>query len=297
MRRLFLLSLLLIAIVFQAGVLKASVSRESCSSEEIVVRFEDAVTNDPAGTIDPYLDKDVGCTTVSLSADGRELWVLMSNCYPGYRPLITASIQNCGEVPVFLCELAAESSESVWLDYQFPKGLKLLPGETIVCTITAGIYQNAQEQQQYAFRLLLSFCQLFVGSPGFWGHIDRNQQFSLEDVEEWLCLIDDSSSFLGPRTIEQMLAFFRDKSSNPENRFLKHYLAMRLNVFAGLLELDETHDVTLIDTENYLGLANPESATLGEIINAVESKYGTNITRNQYLLMKTICDEINHYHI
>lgn len=298
MKRLLLLLFLISVVVFQTGNLVAGApDKQSNCSYQAAVCFENATTDDPPGTIDPALNKDAGCTTVTLTPNRKEIQVFILNAYPGYRPQITATVRNCGEVPIYLCGVTAESSEAVWIDYQFTDGQKLLPGETMDCSITAGIYQAALENQQYGFRLMLSFCQLFVGSPGFWGHIDRNRLFSPQQVEEWLCLIDDSSAFLGPRTVEEMLTFFNNKDRSPEVRFLKHYLAMRLDVCAGLLELNETHDVTSIDTGNYLGLANPESATLAEIIEAMESKYGTGITRKQYLLMKTICDEIYHYHI
>jgi hypothetical protein len=82
--------------------------------------------------------------------------------------------------------------------------------------------------------------------------------------------------------------------STDEARFLAHYLATRLNDQAGLLCAAARHDVTGADPDNYLGLADPEDATLGDIITAIEAKAGTTPTKHQYETLKSVCDGLNN---
>lgn len=287
----------MLVITLQAGYLTASACKNTGDTSEACVIFSSTFSQDPTSSVDPNFDKDVAATSVFITPDQKNVLALISNAYPGYQPVITALISNCGNIPVYICGISAESSSCILIEYRFPEGIKLKPGETKPCLVTAGIHQLAEENHLYSFKLTLNFCQLFTGSPGFWEHINRNKQFTEEQIESWLCQIDDSSSFLGPRTFSDMLAFFHKKSSDAQTNFLKQYLAMRLNLCAGLLEMDETHDLSGIDTSNYLGLSNPENASLEEIISAIENKYGTFISRHNYLIMKSVCEKINNYEI
>jgi len=55
----------------------------------------------PDTQIDEDLEpKNVGCTTTSLSADGKTLTVTLNNVYPGYLADMELHIRNCGTIPV-----------------------------------------------------------------------------------------------------------------------------------------------------------------------------------------------------
>ncbi|NLX90207.1 MAG: hypothetical protein GXZ07_01215 [Firmicutes bacterium] len=73
---------------------------------DIDVVFTSAVSNDPEGTDDPASPeddpKDVGCTEVSLSDDGKTMTVTIENAYPGYVSQIDYTVTNNGSVPVRL---------------------------------------------------------------------------------------------------------------------------------------------------------------------------------------------------
>ncbi|MCP8314106.1 MAG: hypothetical protein H3Z53_07030 [archaeon] len=85
------------------------------------------------------------------------------------------------------------------------------------------------------------------------------------------------------------------KGSTMEKKFLAQYLALRLNVESLRIHPTAyTHDVTALDPSNYLGLADPSSATVSEIIAAIEGKYGTSPTGAQFEIMKNICDALNN---
>lgn len=297
MRRLIVLILLIFTLVIEGIGLAALPDRCSGSSTEAAVCFQNAASNDPTGSIDPGYDKDVGMTSAIISPEKKMLAVLVSDAYPGYHPQITANIFNCGDVPILLCGVNVETSSPVRVDYRFSDSCRLLPGEAGTCSLTVEIFQEAAELSSYGFELSLSFCQLFTGSPGFWKNFFRSKIFTVEQVEAWLCQIDSSSNFLGPRTTDEMLALMRMKHADARTRFLKHYLALRLNVCAGLPGLEETHDITGIDRNNYLNLNHPENASLKDIIEAIENKHSIPFSKKQYLIMKTICDEINHYRI
>ena len=58
------------------------------------------------------------------------------------------------------------------------------------------------------------------------------------------------------------------------------------------MEAETLQDVKSADPGNYLGLANP--ATLAQIQAAIESKFNTSPTRDEFEIMKTVCDKINN---
>lgn len=137
-----------------------------------------------------------------------------------------------------------------------------------------------------------------AGTIGFWKNWDRHQTFSQSEIEGWLVEIDDASQWLGPTTVEEMAAHFDAAvggGASMQSRFLGHYLATRLNERAGML--DGLHDVSLLDPGNYLGLVDPHFASLGEIFNAVEAKYATGPTGQEYEILKNIADALNNLEV
>ena len=82
-----------------------------------------------------------------------------------------------------------------------------------------------------------------------------------------------------------------------EQKFLVHYLATRLNMEAHRLWPEREHDITTIDKHSYLGLDDPSSAKLSEIIHALENKYAEEPedkpADKQFGVMKDVCEALN----
>ncbi|RLC91043.1 MAG: hypothetical protein DRI39_10840, partial [Chloroflexi bacterium] len=122
--------------------------------------------------------------------------------------------------------------------------------------------------------------------------------YTREQIEDWLEQIDADSCWLGPTTVQGMEAVLWDATCDGmEERFLGHYLATSLDAASGRLALTRTHDVTGLDEDNYLGLADPEEATLAEIIDAIEGKCGESPSKDEFEVMKDICDALNNLDI
>jgi len=139
------------------------------------------------------------------------------------------------------------------------------------------------------------------GSIGFWKNWDKHETFTEEEIEGWLGSINATSDWLGPTTVggmEEML--WQNCKSDMQCKFLKQYLATRLNVESGLLSPGAIHNFATLDPHNYLGLGG--SGTLSEIIAAIEGKYPEDPadssavwpTDKQYEIMKNICDDLNN---
>ena len=112
------------------------------------------------------------------------------------------------------------------------------------------------------------------GTIGFWKNWDKHNTFTEEEIEGWLGSINATSEWLGPTTVEEMgEMLWQNCGPDMKCKFLQQYLATRLNVESALLSPTNTHDVTSMDPTNYLGLADPESAPLSEIIAAIEGKH------------------------
>ena len=149
------------------------------------------------------------------------------------------------------------------------------------------------------------------GTIGFWKNWDKHNTYTQSQIEGWLQIIDGNSTWLVPDMdgdddidiIEDMeLILEGAQGSTMEEKFLGHYLATRLDMETEplpRLNPDGKHDITGHDTDNYLGLASPSSATLSEIVEAIESKFLTHqppehpLTKDQFEIMKDICDALN----
>jgi len=145
------------------------------------------------------------------------------------------------------------------------------------------------------------------GTIGYWKNWDRHNPYTGEQIEQWLGDIDDASRWLGPTMMAGLDDLFYAATGEcppptMKSRFLAHYMATRLNIVSGRLDVGNTHDITGIKGYGYLGLPNPASATLSEIIIAIEGKYLAEPedpeavwpTDKQYETMKDICDALNN---
>ncbi|HUV52661.1 MAG TPA: SipW-dependent-type signal peptide-containing protein [Dehalococcoidia bacterium] len=146
------------------------------------------------------------------------------------------------------------------------------------------------------------------GTIGFWKNWDSHNTYTEDEIEGWLQSIDENSTWLGPTNMTDMVSWLTWDEENPANnmtnKFLAHYLATRLNMETEplpRLNPDNEHDITTIKGYGYLGLANPSSATLSEIVQAIEDKHVPPATEpptdKQFEIMKNICDALNNLEI
>ena len=255
-------------------------------------------------------DKDVARTTAVLIA--RDLIeVSVGNAYPSYYPTVFFGFRNEGTVSTFVQTVEidedATTPDPVLIDELtvtvtgIYEGQGLDPGDEVVGAVHVHLEQCAEQNATYIIRIrIVVVVYTLGGTPGFWGNWDAHNTYPQEEVEAWLALIDNDSSWLGPTTaagMEALIEAGRGAGAAMYDRFLAHYMATRLDVEAGRLSLLTHHDVSGLDPGNYLDLATPSSATIPEIIAGVESKYSTPVTGDEYEIMKDVCDDLNNLEI
>lgn len=138
-------------------------------------------------------------------------------------------------------------------------------------------------------------------TPGFWENWDRHNTYTEDEIVGFLTAIDGTSDWLdGILTIDDMVAVFAAgvaEDATMEAKFLRQYLATRLNAAAGGLYLDTVHDFSSYDPSTgdypYGYLALSGQGTLEEIIDAIEGKEGTSPSPAEFEIMKDICDFLN----
>ena len=140
------------------------------------------------------------------------------------------------------------------------------------------------------------------GTIGFWKNWDKHKTFTQEEIEGnegkegWLGAINATSDWLGPTTVEGMEdILWRKCKSDMGCKFLKQYLATRLNAESELLNLEATYNFN--DPDNYLG--HDGSGKLSDIIAAIEGKYPDDPEvvwpeKAEYEIMRNICDTLNN---
>ncbi|HEY5625999.1 MAG TPA: hypothetical protein VIT93_05885, partial [Dehalococcoidia bacterium] len=240
--------------------------------------FIEATTDDPVGSTDPGYEKDVAtCTATVLSDELVE--VVITNAYPSYTCTFSTVIENTGVLPVLRGTLLFDVPPVLTLtEITGHTEVLLEPGQRDIEEFSVHVEQEAEQQTTYVFRILKPFELHATGTPGFWRNWDSHDTFTQSEIETWLAEIDSASLWFGPTTSEGMEEVFdgaSGKNASPESRFLGPCLATRLNERSGILDPVDTHDVAGEDKHNWLALAAPDSASLAEIIAAIESKFGT----------------------
>jgi len=268
--------------------------------------------------------KDVASTDAHLkTCDPRHIIVTINNAYPCYYPTIFFGMKNCSCLVAKIESIVVDENYTGTYDTTADDidaldvtyggiyvGQVIGAGVEVIGNLKIHVEQPAQENWTYKIKLKIKLkaeCQrLEAGTPGYWHN--WKQHYSKYQVTGWLQEIDAESGWLvsdlawphptiDTNDLNAILNAGIGGWATPRSRFLRHYIATRLNVKAEppLLYLTSTHDITGISGHGYLGLSTPSSAELSEIIAAIESKYGTSPTNAQYNIMKNICDAINNF--
>jgi len=260
--------------------------------------FIDAWTDDPPGNPDPGYTKDVATCTAEVVSE-EEVRLLIDNAYPSYTCTFTTVIMNGGTVPERREPLEFEVSPVLTVtELTDLTGEVLRPGEEDEEVFTVHVEKEAAPGMKYTFTIRKPFSLFVTGTIGFWKKWDSHNTYTQAEIEGWLWQISDASAWYNwdkPVAIGDMKVVIMDAlggSGTPETRFLAQCLATRLNVFSGRLDGGDTYDVSGEDPLTYLGLGT--SATLNEILDAIEAKYGTSPTNTEFNIMKNICDKLNN---
>lgn len=266
--------------------------------------FTACSSNDPPGTTDPGKDKDVACCSCELavpesgSSDFEQVIVTIQNAYPCYECAVSVTVHNDGTVPSRIASLGITSPPEVSVTHiDNLLDVVLDPDESVDGTFVVHVKQEARQGYTYTFTITIGGTALWhTGTIGFWKNGDKHKTYSQNEIESWLSAIDSDSAWLGQTTVGGMGDIFKSASGGTmEQKFLGHYLAQRLNLESGRQGWDTTHNVATYDPNNYLGLTSP--ATTSEIVSAIEGKYGSGPTEDQFEIMKDVCDALNNLSI
>lgn len=284
-------------------------------TEELDVEFTAAFTNDDGtlddasldpddddGGIDPGYTKAVAACHAIVGPEGDTVSVSVVNAYPSYTCQFWVAITNVGARTLRRTGPVIQAPSVLTVTELGPTAAcaSLGAGESEIETFSVHLEQPADQQASYTFLIEKTFTEAVQGTPGFWKNWDKHKTFPEAQIDAWLAEIDAASDWLGPTTVEGMEQLFDDaqgKKATAKSKFLSQYLPLRLNALAGLLCPGEAHDVSGHDPDNYLSLADPTNATLAEIIQAIEAKFGTDPTDEQFEIMKDVLDALNNLEI
>jgi len=284
----------------------------TCCTPQCDVAFTSVSTGDNEGSMSE--PKEVAQTTAYITDCGnKKIVVNVNNAYPGYEGYVNFTVKNTGRCPIKITGISTNNPNPGYLQLSLTGecviGAILQSGDIKSGHLVSGITQQAAQNAIYTFTIEIDFVQYTTcevgGTPGYWQN--WKQHWSCGTLNGWLHNIDTDSHWLvddrnGDGTINchDVKAYFdaaTGKGHTKKDQFLMQYLATRLNVEAGRLDINDTHNVTSISGYAYLDLANPTSATLAQIIAAMETKYNTVPTNAQFNIMKNICDALNKLRI
>jgi hypothetical protein len=254
-------------------------------------KFDVAFTNVIAS--DNEAEMDVAITSAQITPDGNTINVYILNAYPGYEAYITYTIQNKGEIPARFDSLTIKNPN--------PEALKitttdhtytwLQPGQTVQGTTTIQILEEADENQQYSFEIImgLSSKEEKPRTVGFWTQqfsaaltqTESQLQIAPETLENWLDQISAKSSvmkFTGSKEekFQQALNILQMQNRpRMEDKLKAQLLALWLNYIARW-------------TEGY----TLNGMTAWQIIQGSENAL-LNKQTTQYQYWKDLCESFN----
>jgi hypothetical protein len=282
---------------------------------------------DPAGSLIPSqppppqspglpctrYDKNVARTAASIDSDNRYITVMLENTYPYYHPTVFFGLKNAQPTPGIIESVAVTNTTpndlTVRVNDISPDQV-IEAGTAATGSLDVQVEQAARQDWKYTFKveIILSWDdavggeECSEGTPGFW----RNNWahfYRQSDMLGWLNIIDCGSRWISDPTgkswtIDDMYRILDagiGKKATDRTRFLRHYLATRLNIQSGRLNPQGQHNLTGISGYRQLGLSNPSSATLAQIVNAMEARYPLRGDSNPlFEIMKNICDGLNN---
>ena len=288
----------------------------------IGLEFTDFNCSDVPGDPDLGQTKDVAsaeCVLVDTDGDGGHdtLQITVFNAYPGFQMMVeNVVIQGQGTVPVHITDTSftfdgddgglVMDLEGFWTDSNLVC-LQIHAGDVITGNfwLHMSVEQVALESHAYTFLVAIDYAQWnethcppgaedLGGTPGFWGNWDSHNTYTEEQILAWLDSINASSAWPLPTTIAAMETLFKTNKPMLDN-FRRHYLATSLNIKAGRLSTATTHDYSAQDPADYLGLGG--SASLSDIVAAIEAKFAGTPDEDHLEILKDICDALNNLEI
>ncbi len=274
--------------------------------------------------------ENVATATAWVEPDPDYITIMIGNAYPFYNPTFFFAMYVSGNLPAKIYSITIdESPGDDTLGPDIPALTVTVDGIAVGQTIEVGqeaigrinvlINQIAEQNHTYRVRIdIVTVCLEFGGTPGYWQN--WRSHYSVANMTSFLSAVyndpinrspgwvktEIDANKNGTITIAEMEAILNagiGKDATPKSKFLRQYMATRLDAVSGRLYWDNTHDVTGINGYQYLGLANPSSSTLEQIIAAIESKYpvtkkvnGWSIDK-QYDILKNVCDALNNVQI
>lgn len=183
--------LLILALVIALGALGVGYAKwsdtvainGSINSGTLCMTWATAANFDPCSTTfhaDPkyapagvdFWDKDVACTTVTLSPDGKTATVVVTNAYPGYYNDIEMEYINCGTIPIKISSFnitpvdfvrdptpdwtVADGDGQIWIDWTTTGvGFQFHPGEKGTSSFKMLVSQDAAQDATYTFTITI----------------------------------------------------------------------------------------------------------------------------------------------
>ncbi len=289
--------------------------------------------NPSEGTIDQGLDKNVGSADIICKTQdavsvvfknaypGYISTITTTIKNIGCKPLKIASVNISGPLGASGQYTPLPDALSIAdISPQTLTGYTLAGGATVSGIFTVSVNQSALQSSTYYFVIRLNAegstsTQGKEGSVGFWKNWEANKTYNECQIEAWLLKIDrnlrdthwklselrGSDWWNGPDTIDRMTACLaKANGGTMQQKFLAQYLAQRLNLASKRQNWNTTHNITVISGYSYLVktgttkyITDPTHANAKEIMNSIESKYGTYPTDAQFEVMKNICEALN----
>jgi hypothetical protein len=264
------------------------------------VQFISTSTDDRPGTLDPGYTKNVAVCTSRL-VNSATVEVKVYNSYPSYTCTFTVTVKNTGKLTLKLNPLTILAPPVLTLtDLSNDAGITLGGGAQVTEKFSVHVEQPSKQEWAYTFLIKKPFRLYHKGTIGFWRAWNNHNTFTRTQIQTWLTQIDQASKWYGPRTAEGMVSLMNTAlggGATMKDKFLAHCLATRMNERSGILAGADTHNVMGVDPGNFLGLGAPQSATLNQIIAAIENKFGWTLTTARYETMKNVCDRLNNLDI
>jgi hypothetical protein len=236
---------------------------------------------------DNEMEKDVAQVTATISIEGAEIEIFITNGYPCYEAYVDFTIQNQGDKTVHIYNVTVENLNPTALDVAVTDltCTTLYPWDETEGTVTTHILQTAQECHTYTFKITIELRDPAVGpgTPGFWKR-QFEAQTNPDLLEKCLDQINATSrvfngSFTGSR--EEKFATALDilgvpKHSSKEVQLKSQLLALWLNYESGLANGCTIDGLTAI-----------------EIIEGSETAL-TTPSPAEYQYWKNLCDRFNN---